>query len=215
MIGRLVDSHCHLQADAFADDLDAVVAAAEAAGVERILVPGWDVASSRAAVEMAGRFGVVDAAVGVHPHAAAAVDDRAWRDVVMLASDPTVVAIGETGLDYDRDFSPRVAQLANLGRNLALALETCRPAIIHCRAAPGRHDAHDDVIAELRAAGVGGPAWRAAFGTRPPCVLHSFSGPAEYAEAALELGVAIGFGGLVFRRGEEASATVARLVPAN
>jgi TatD DNase family protein len=210
---RLVDSHCHLQSEAFDRDLGEVIAAARAAGVERMLVPGWDVASSRAAVEMAGRIPVVDAAVGVHPHAAAAVDDGGWREVVALASDPAVVAIGETGLDYDRALSPKAAQLTNLRRNLALALETGRPAILHCRASPGLHDAHDDLIAELRAAGVGGPTWHATFGDRPSCVLHSFSGSVAYAAAALEMGLAVGFGGLVFRRGEEASASVARLVP--
>jgi TatD DNase family protein len=78
----------------------------------------------------------------------------------------------------------------------------------------GECDAQDDLIAELRAAGFGGAATRGAFGDRPPAVLHSFSGPVSYAQAALEMGLAIAFGGLVFRRGEEASAEVARLVPA-
>jgi TatD DNase family protein len=210
---RLVDSHCHLQADAFAGDLDEVVSAAEAAGVERMLVPGWDVASSLAAIEIAGRYRSINAAVGVHPHAAANVDDAEWRVIVEQAANPAVVAIGETGLDYDRGFSPREAQLANLRRHLHLALDTGLPAILHCRSAPGRRDAQDDLLAELRAAGVGGPASHAAFGNRPPAVLHSFSGPADYAEAALDLGLAVGFGGLVFRRGEESSAEVARLVP--
>lgn len=212
---RLVDSHCHLQSEAFAGDLAEVVAAARAAGVERILVPGWDVASSHAAVALAARFSVVDAAVGVHPHAAGAVDNRAWRDLVALAGLPQVVAVGETGLDYDRDYSSRDAQTANLRRNLELALETRHPAILHCRSAPGRRDAHDDLLATLQIAGVGGSSWRSAFGDRPPCVLHSFSGPVDYAEAALDMGLAVAFGGLVFRRGEESSAAAARLVPAD
>ncbi len=125
------------------------------------------------------------------------------------------VAIGETGLDYDRAFSPRPAQLANLRRNLALALATRKPAVIHCRSAKGARDAQDELIDELRLAGMGGEAWREAFGGRPPALLHSFSGPVDYAEAALELGLAVSFSGLVFRAGEEPSATVARLVPAH
>ena len=124
------------------------------------------------------------------------------------------VAIGETGLDFDRMHSPRDAQLANLRRHLRLALETGKPAILHCRSAAGSRDAQDDLLAEMRAAGFGGAAAAQAFGNGPPAVLHSFSGPADYARTALELGLAISFGGLVFRRGEEASAEVARLVPA-
>jgi TatD DNase family protein len=123
------------------------------------------------------------------------------------------VAIGETGLDFDRMHSPPEAQLANLRRHLRLALDSGKPAILHCRSAAGRRDAQDALIAELRAAGFGGAAARTAFGDRAGAVLHSFSGPADYASVALELGLAISFSGLVFRSGEEASAEVARLVP--
>lgn len=212
---RLIDSHAHLQADAFAVDADEVLATAQAAGVARLLDPGWDVASSAGALELAGRHAWIDVAVGVHPHAASQVDDAAWQAIVALAGDRRVVAIGETGLDYDRAFSPRPAQLANLRRNLALALATRKPAVIHCRSTKGARDAQDELIAELRRAGVGSEAWGEAFGRRPPALLHSFSGPVDYAEAALELGLAISFSGLVFRAGEEASAAVARLVPAD
>ncbi len=210
---RLIDSHAHLQADAFASDLPAVLAAAREAGVERLLVPGWDAGSSAAAVRLARDWGV-DAAVGVHPHDAALVTDADWAAVVELACQAEVVAIGETGLDFDRMHSPQEAQLANLRRHLRLALDTGKPAILHCRSAAGKRDAQDALIAELRAAGFGGAAARAAFKDRPPAVLHSFSGPVDYAAAALEMGIAIAFGGLVFRGGEEASAEVARLVPA-
>jgi Tat protein secretion system quality control protein TatD with DNase activity len=123
------------------------------------------------------------------------------------------VAIGETGLDFDRMHSPPEAQLANLRRHLRLALDSGKPAILHCRSAGEACDAQDALIAELRAAGFGGMAARDAFGDRPPAVLHSFSGSVDYAAAALEMGLAIAFGGLVFRNGEGASADVARLVP--
>ena len=135
---RLIDSHCHLNADRFAGDEPAVLERARAAGVERILVPGWNVASSRRALELAAAFDWLDISVGVHPHDAAKVDDAGWRDIVALAADPRVVAIGETGLDYDRVFSPIDAQLLNLRRNLALALETGKPAILHVRSKAGR-----------------------------------------------------------------------------
>ncbi len=201
---RLVDSHCHLQADRFDDDVDAVISAARAAGVERILVPGWNAWSSAAALELVERVPWLDAAVGVHPHDAAKVDDAAWAGIVAAADDPRVVGIGETGLDYDRVFSPILAQLANLRRNLELAAATGKPAILHCRSRAGERDAQDALLAEVRA-----------FGSQPPpIVIHSFSGPVDYAELMLELGAVISISGLAFRKGEEATAEVVRLTPA-
>jgi len=211
----LVDSHCHLNADRFDGDLDQVVEAARLAGIERILVPGWNVASAGRALDVVGSHPWMDAAIGVHPHDAAKVDERAWRALAAQATDPRVVAIGETGLDYDRVFSPIDDQLANLRRNLDLALETGKPAILHCRSAAGKRDAQDALLTELRAAGLGGPRRAASFGDRPPAVVHSFSGPPDYARAMIDLGLAVSFSGLVFRRGEEASAEVAALVPSD
>ena len=210
---RLIDSHCHLQADRFDADAELVLGGARLAGVERILVPGWDRPSGERAIALATRYSWLDAAVGVHPHDAANVDETAWRWFEETASDPLVVAIGETGLDFDRGFSPPEAQLANLRRNLALALATGKPAILHCRSANGARDAQDTLLAELRRAGFGDRPALAAFGDRAPAIVHSYSGPVDYAEAMLELGLAISFSGLVFRPGEEASGAVARLVP--
>lgn len=200
---RLVDSHCHLQADRFDADVDLVLDAARQAGVERILVPGWNLASSQRSMALVDRHPWLDAAVGVHPHDAAKVDDAGWAEVVALAADPRVLAIGETGLDYDRVFSPIAAQLGNLRRNLRLAADTGRPVILHCRSAAGARDAQDALLAEVRALG----------GQVPQVIIHSFSGPVDYAAAMLELGAVVSFSGLVFRRGEEASADVARLAP--
>lgn len=210
---RLVDSHCHVNADRFEGDVDQVLGAARLAGVDRILVPGWNVPSCGRALELVERFEWLDAAVGVHPHDAARVDEAGWQQVVDWASDDRVVAIGETGLDYDRVFSPIPDQLDNLRRNLALALETGKPAILHCRSAAGRRDAQDALLEELHMARVGGASWAAAFEGRPPLVVHSFSGPVDYARAVLDLGAAISFSGLVFRAGEEASAVVASMAP--
>jgi TatD DNase family protein len=210
---RLIDSHAHLQADAFAGDLAVVVEASRSAGVERLMVPGWDADSSAAALRVAREWGF-EVAVGIHPHDAATATAAEWSAVVELAAETEVVAIGETGLDFDRMHSPQEAQLANLRRHLRLALNMGKPAVLHCRSAAGARDAQDALIAELHAAGFGGAASRAAFGERPPAILHSFSGPVDYGAAALEMGLAIAFGGLVFRRGEDASAEVARLVPA-
>jgi TatD DNase family protein len=208
---RLIDSHCHLQADAFGEDAGHALAAARLAGVERFLVPGWDVDSSRAAVNFARTAGV-HASAGIHPHVASGADDAAWSAIVELADDPSVVAVGETGLDYDRGFSPRAAQLVNLRRHLLLGRAVSKPVILHCRSRPGEHDAQDDLLRELEAAGAGSSRWPTA-GGRPPALLHSFSGPFDYAERAVAMGVAISFSGLVFRHGQEVSSEVARLVP--
>lgn len=88
-----------------------------------------------------------------------------------------------------------------------------KPLILHCRSKAGERNAQDELVRELRAAGVGEAAWSERFGGRPPAIMHSFSGPVDYAETALALGCAVSFSGLVFRGGEEASATVAALVP--
>lgn len=199
---RLVDSHAHLQADRFDADVELVLGGARLAGVERILVPGWDVASTERSLALVETFPWLDGSAGVHPHDASAIDDRGWDRIRELAPDPRVVAIGETGLDFDRVFSPPDAQIANLRRNLALGIETGKPVILHCRSAEGRRDAQDALLDEVR---------RAA-GVRP--LIHSFSGPVDYAEAMLELDAVISFSGLVFRAGEEASAAVAAIVPA-
>jgi TatD DNase family protein len=212
---RLVDSHCHLNADRFEGDVELVIGGAKLAGVERILVPGWNTRSSERAIRLCDRFDALDAAVGVHPHDADKVDEDGWRRIVAWSTEPRVVAIGETGLDYDRVFSPIPAQLSNLRRNLALALETGKPAILHCRSASGQRGAQDALVAELRAAGVGNNAWARAFGSRPPAIVHSFSGPLDYARTVIDMGLAVSFSGLVFRAGEEVSREVARIVPAD
>ena len=211
---RLVDSHAHLQSDRFESNAVAVLDAARDAGVERLLAPGWDLESSRASVALAATT-FVDATAGIHPHESATIDDGVWSEIVALAREPAVVAIGETGLDYDRGFASRDVQLEGLRRHIALALELGKPLILHCRSRPGESDAQRDLIHELGRGGVGERTRRAAFGARPPGVLHSFSGPVDYAVQALGLGLAISFSGLVFRAGEESSGEVARIVPGN
>jgi TatD DNase family protein len=212
---RLIDSHCHLNAERFAGEEEAVLERARAAGVERILVPGWNVASCDRALELVERFTWLDASVGVHPHDAAKVDDAGWRRIVEQAIDPRVVAIGETGLDYDRVFSPIPEQLTNLRRNLELALEIGMPAIIHVRSRAGTADAQDAIVNELESLDFGGQRAMSAFGPdRPPAVIHSFSGSVDYARRVLDLGLAISISGLAFRSGEEATADVAPIVPA-
>jgi TatD DNase family protein len=210
---RLVDSHGHLNADRFDDDVDAVIGAARRAGVERILVPGWNHRSCERALELVATRPFLDAAVGLHPHDAAKATPAEWAHIEAWARDDRVVGIGETGLDSDRMFSPWEVQLDNLRANLALALSTGKPVILHCRSRAGERDAQDALVRELRAAGFDGTPARRAFGDRPPAVIHSFSGPVDYAAEVIAMGLAVSFSGLVFRRGEEASAEAVALVP--
>ena len=177
------------------------------------MAPGWDGATSVAGIDLAREAGVLTA-VGFHPHVAADVTQAERERIAELASDPLVRAIGETGLDYDRAFAPRDVQLANLRWHLTLARQSGKPLILHCRSKPGRRDAQDDLVRELRDAGVGTGSFAERFHGRPPALLHSFSGPVDYAETALELGCAVSISGLAFRAGEEPTADVARIVPA-
>jgi len=135
-----------------------------AAGIERILVPGYDLVSSRAAVALAGVHPeLIDAAVGVHPHFSSAATADDWDELAALAADARVVAVGEIGLDFHRDLSPRPAQRAAFERQLAMAEAVGKPVLVHDR------DAHDEVRQALLE--WDGPPRRALRG-----VLHCFSG---------------------------------------
>jgi TatD DNase family protein len=173
----LIDSHAHLQHEAFATDLDAVIDRAVAAGAELIVVPGWDLASSAAALELAERYGpLIRAAVGVHPHDAGSMDEPAWAALESLASDPRCEAIGEIGLDYHRNLSPPDVQRDAFARHLALAAARDLPVLVHDR------EAHADVTAAL-------VAWK---GARRG-ILHAFSGDATMAARLTNLGYVVSF----------------------
>ena len=177
----MVDSHCHLQDPAFDADREAVITRAVEAGISRILVPGYDLASSRAAIGLAGAHpGLIDAAVGVHPHYASAPSDADWLELARLAAHPSVVAVGEIGLDFHRNLSPRAAQQAALGRQLGIAATVRKPVLVHDR------DAHDDVREAL-------VAWPGPAGRELRGVLHCFSGDAALALDLAAAGYLISF----------------------
>lgn len=192
----MIDSHCHLNHRRFRRDLEAVIAQARAAGLQGMLVVGYDLESSRRAVELAEAYPDIAAAVGIHPHDARLVSDEALAELRALAESPRVIAIGETGLDFYRDLSPRDMQRRAFQAQLALARELDLPAIVHDR------DAHDEVVAILAAAGeVRGS-------------MHCFSGGVGLAERVVELGWYVGIAGTVTRPGASAR-EVARVVPAD
>jgi TatD DNase family protein len=176
----LVDSHAHLDAKPFQTDLDDVLTRARKHGVEHILTVGCDLESSRASVDLAIRYPHVYASVGIHPHDASMVNDQVMAELArMIESVDKVVAVGETGLDFYRDRSPRDQQKAAFRRHIQLAKDTGKPLIIHDR------DAHDDVVRIMReekACEAGG-------------VLHCFSGDLKMARQCAEMGFYISFAG--------------------
>lgn len=176
----LVDTHCHLGDAAFDEDRSEVLARARAAGVRHVIVVADSVEATAQARALAAAHGL-SATAGVHPHQASSWSPEARDAVAAALSDPAVVAVGETGLDYHYDHSPRAAQRAAFEDQLALAAAHGKPVVVHAR------EADDDLAAILRAVGPNGPV----------VILHSFSaGPAVF-EAGLEAGAYFSFSGMI------------------
>jgi TatD DNase family protein len=179
-----VDTHCHLDPQYFPAGPDDAIARARAAQVHGLVVigVGADLAPARAAVLLASRLkDYVAAAVGVHPHDATSLNDAAYTELETLARDPSVVAVGEIGLDYHYDHSPRDVQRATFARLVGLAREVRKPIVVHTR------EAKEDTLAILEAEGardVGG-------------VIHCFSEDVPFARRAIDLGFDVSFSGIV------------------
>ncbi len=199
MTPDLFDTHAHLHFPEFAGDLAEVLARARAAGVRRTLTVGSDVETSRAAVALAAREADVWASVGVHPHDAGEADAAALAEIERLAGAPRVVAIGECGLDFFRNLSPREAQERCFRAQLGLARRVGKPVIVHCR------DAHEETLAILAEEGVGEPGG----------IMHCFSGDVALARRCLDLGLLISLAGPVTYPKARALPDVATFVPAN
>jgi TatD DNase family protein len=177
----LVDSHCHLDSADFNDDREAVIARAFEAGVTRMVAVGTGEGPPdlEAGVRLADRYEAMYATAGVHPHDAAKAGDETFRRVRELAQHPKVIAIGEIGLDYHYDFSPRDRQRAVFEQQLAIAKEAGLPAVIHTR------EAWDDTFEILE------KHWRG------PGIMHCFTGGIEEARRSLAMGFHLSFGGIV------------------
>ena len=193
----LVDTHAHLQMPDFAADLEEVLGRARSAGVAWILTVGTDLASSRRAVELARRHPMLRAAVGVHPHEAASVGPETLAELECLARGEGVAAVGETGLDYYRDLSPRRLQREAFLEHLDLARRCDLPVVIHCR------EAYDDLPALVREAA---PA-----GLKGVC--HCFSGDRRAAETLIGMGLCISFTGTITFPNARRLREVVRAVP--
>jgi TatD DNase family protein len=193
----LVDSHCHLDFPDFASELGDVLARAETAGIERVVSISTRVARHGETLAIAERFPNVYCSVGTHPHGAHEELELAPANYVRIAEHPKVVAIGEAGLDYHYDFSPRGAQERGLRTQIAAARITKLPLVIHCR------DADEDMARILKQE-TGEGAY--------PAVLHCFTGSRDLAMAGVALGFYVSFSGiLTFKKSDDLRAIAAQL----
>jgi TatD DNase family protein len=191
----LVDSHCHLDFPDFDADRDALVARARAAGVGTMVSISTRVRKFAALKAIATRYDRVFCSIGTHPHNAAEEPDVTVEELVGIAADPIVVAIGEAGLDYHYDYSPRAAQHDGFRRHIAAARLTQLPLVIHARDADA--DIASTLIEEMG---------KGAF----PAVLHCFSSGRELAMTGIRLGLYVSFSGiLTFKRSDELRAIAA------
>lgn len=177
---ELFDTHAHVQLSAFDDDRAEAMSRAREVGVRSVLNVGIDAKSSRAAASLADENAACWATAGLHPHDAEAWTDDLGRELADIAENPRVVAIGEAGLDYYRDLSPRDAQASAFRAQIELSIDLGLPLVIHNR------DATDDVLTILA---------EYTGSVRP--LLHCFGGTGEVADRALEVGCLLGIGGTV------------------
>lgn len=194
----LFDTHCHLDAGSFPEGADAVIERANAAGVTRFTCIGvGSLEQARAAVALAERRADVLATVGIHPHDASDAGAALDAELATLAAHPRVVAVGEVGLDFHYDHSPRETQRDVFRRAIALALRLKKPLVIHTRSAPA------DTLAILeaeQARDVGG-------------IIHCFSEDRAFAVRALELGFYLSFSGILTFKNATAVHDVAAWAP--
>ncbi len=187
---RLVDTHCHLDFERFDEDRHEVITRALEAGLERMLIPGIDLPTSRAAVALAEEYSQIYAAVGVQPNSGLSWEDGTLKELVSLTGHPKVVAVGEIGLDYYWDTTPKQLQLQIFQQQLELAARVGLPVIVHNR------DATQDTLRVLLQWQHGLAAAGSTLAERPG-VLHSYSGDTAEAQAALAGGFYLGITGPV------------------
>jgi TatD DNase family protein len=199
----LVDTHAHLDADEFDADRDEVIIRAHDAGVTTIITVSTGVESGQRSIELAEKYPGILAAVGIHPHAASTATEADIDSIARMAEHEKVVAIGEIGLDFYRDYSPRDSQLRVLQQQLDLAAQLDIPVIIHCR------QAHEEMLAILY-------DWTTRYPERPsPGVIHCFMGNGETAQQYLEMGFYLSLGGYITYPVNRDAHDVIRSIPAD
>lgn len=198
MSPSLIDTHCHLDAEAFRTDLNEVVERAEASGIRRMLTIGIDLETSKAAVVIANRYECVSAVVGIQPNYAQKAGPDDWEDIEELCHHPQVVGIGETGLDKYWDFAPLDLQTEYFVKHIRFSQTSGLPFVVHCR------EAEPEVLEVLKSES----------GEQPlNGVMHSFCGDATMAQECVALGMHISFAGMVTFRKNDELREVAAVVP--
>lgn len=201
-----IDSHAHLDGKRFDSDREQVLQRARAAGVETILAIGIGDGPGTldCAIKLADRYPQLYATVGIHPHEAQLATDAALEELEQLAKHPKVIAWGEIGLDYFYDHSPRDVQARVFIRQMEQARAAKLPIIIHCRPSENSENAWNDTLQLIRehwaSSGLGG-------------ILHCFTGEADHARAALDVGFFISFAGNLTFPKAEGIREVAKQVP--
>ncbi len=193
-MNNIYDSHAHYDSEAFDEDRDEVVSSLPDKGICGVINCASDIESSRACLELARKYNFIYAACGVHPHEAGKADKDYLDRVKEMCGEEKCVAIGEIGLDYHYDFSPRDIQLKVFEEQIMLANELDLPIVVHDR------EAHEDTLALLKK-------------YRPKGVVHCFSGSAEMARDVVNLGMYIGLGGAVTFKNARKPLEVAAAVP--
>jgi TatD DNase family protein len=196
----LIDSHCHLDFPDFAAELDEVVGRATALGVARLVTISTRVKRHKELIEIVERFPSVYCSVGTHPHHAQEEPDIGTKQLVAHTQHPKVVAIGEAGLDYHYDNSPRDLQETSFRAHIAAARETRLPLVIHAREA-------DEDVAKILTEEMGKGAF--------PAVLHCFTGGRDLAMAAIDLGLSISFTGILTFKNSQNLRDIAKELPAD
>lgn len=191
---NIFDTHSHYDDEKFDADREALLSSLNESGVCGVIDCGCDKSSSLKAIELSEKYDFVFAAIGIHPHEAAEAGEGDLEELKALYSKEKVVAVGEIGLDYHYDFSPRDVQLELFEKQLILANELDLPVIVHDR------EAHEDTLNLLKK-------------HRPKGVVHCFSGSAESAKEVLRLGMYIGLGGAVTFKNAKKPLEVAAVVP--
>ncbi len=198
----IIDTHAHLDMAPFSADRAEVITRAQEAGVGRIITIGIDLASSEVAIRLAEDYNGVWATVGIHPQHAAGVSEADFEKLTALARHPRVVALGEIGLDFFRDYSPHDAQIGVLERQLELAKKLGLPVVIHCRRA------EREMIPRLR-------AWTSGLtGTRVG-VIHCFSGDEATLSHYLGMGFYVSLGAYIGYPSSSAMRGVVKSIPAD
>ncbi|HUT96735.1 MAG TPA: TatD family hydrolase [Dehalococcoidales bacterium] len=201
----LIDSHAHIDLPNFDKDREQVFARARQGGIRAVINIGLDAESSRASLEMAKQYDDVFSTVGFHPHEASKMDDDDIKTLAELAQDERVVAVGEIGLDFYRNLSPRQSQEAAFRKQLDLAVELGLPVVVHCR------QAHREVFNILN----GWVRATLSAGRLRRGVIHCFSGDIELAQKYIEIGFYISLAGSVTYPSAGELVEVAREIPLN